>query len=124
MAQALKEKVLQVGLLEQEVRQLRLLLALQQALIPNSKPASADTPLQEEDEQGHQAEDHQVEDHHQEDLEVRVAIHLEHQDLPHQYPLSKLANNQSPEQPMSNPWEDYHKSFLETVFLQTTSSKK
>jgi len=43
MAQALKEKVRQVGLLEQEIRQLRLLLELQQVLIPNSRPVSADT---------------------------------------------------------------------------------
>jgi len=78
MAQALKEKALQVGLLEQEVRQLRLLLELQQVLIPNSRPALADTPLLEEDDR-----DPQVEDHPQEDLEVWVAIHPEHQDLPH-----------------------------------------
>jgi len=57
MAQALKEKALEVALLEQEVQQLRLLLELQQALIPNSKPASADTPLLEEDDQDHPVED-------------------------------------------------------------------
>jgi len=53
MAQALKEKALEVALLEQEIRQLRLLLELQQALIPNSKPALADTPFLEEDDQDH-----------------------------------------------------------------------
>jgi len=138
MAQALKEKALQVGLLEQEVQQLQLLLALQQALIPNSKvqqlqlllalqqalipnskPVSADTPLLEEDD----PEDPQVEDQ-QEDLEVWVAIHPEHQDLLHQYLPSKMANNPLLEQQTSSLWEDHHKSFLETAFLPTTSSRK
>jgi len=95
MAQALKEKALEVALLEQEVRQLWLLLGLQQALIPNLKPASVNTPLLEEDDQDPPVEDPQVEDHHQEDLEVRVAIHPEHQHLPHQYPLPKEVNNLS-----------------------------
>jgi len=45
----------------------------------------ADTPLLEEDNQDHLVEDPRVEDHPQEDLEVWVAIHLEHQHLPHQY---------------------------------------
>ena len=63
MAQALKEKAQQVALLEQEVWQLQLLLALQQALIPNSKPVLADTLPQEEDNQDYQAEDPWVEDH-------------------------------------------------------------
>jgi len=124
MAQALKEKALEVAILEQEVRQLRLLLELQQALIPNSKPVSADTPLLEEDDQDHPAEDPQVEDHPQEDLEVWVAIHPEHQDLPHQSHRPKQANNLLQEQLMLNLWEDCHKSSLETDFLPTTSSKK
>ena len=119
MAQALKEKALEVALLEQEIRQLQLLLELHKALIPNSKPASATTPLREEED----LEDHQVEDH-QEDLEVWAAIHPEHQDLPH-WPLQpQVANNLLLEQQTSSPWEDYHKSFLETAFLQMTSSKK
>jgi len=58
MAQALKEKVQQVGLLEQEIWQLRLLLGLQQVLIPNSRPVSADTLRQVEDALAHPAEDH------------------------------------------------------------------
>jgi len=123
MAQALKEKALQVGILEQEVQQLQLLLALQQALIPNSKPALADTPPQKED----NLEDLQVEveeGDHQEDLEVRVAICPEPQDLLYQYPPFKADNNPSLEQPMSSLWEDYHKSFLETAFLPMTSLKK
>ena len=119
MAQALKEKVLQVGLLEQEVRQLRLLLELQQALIPNSKPASVDTLHREEDALGRQAEDHPLED-----LEVREETHRDHQGLPHPYLLPKVVSNPSLEPPMSNPWEDYHKSSLATIFSQTTSSKK
>ena len=123
MAQALKEKALQVGILEQEVWQLRLLLALQQALIPNSKPVSANTLLQVEDDQDHPAENHPVEGH-LEDLEVWEAILPEHQDLLHQCPLPKEANNQLPEELMLNPWEDYHKSFLETTFLLTILSKK
>jgi len=85
MAQALKEKALEVALLEQKVRQLQLLLELQQALIPISKPVSADTPPLVEDDQDHPVEDPQVEDHPQEDLEVQVATHPEHQDLLHQY---------------------------------------
>jgi len=117
MAQTLKEKALEVALLEQEVQQP--LWALQQALIPNSKLVLADILLWEEDER-----DHQVEDHLQEDLEVWVAIHLEHQGLPHQYPLPKVDNNQLPKLPMLNPWEDYHRSFPETAFLPTTLSKK
>jgi len=124
MAQALKEKALEVALLEQEVRQLRLLLELQQVLIPNSRPALADTPLQKEDNRDHQAEDPQVEGHRQEDLEVQEAIHLEHQHLPHQYPLPKEVNNLLHEQLMSNLWEDCCKSLPETVSSQTTSSKK
>ena len=119
MAQALKEKVLEVALLEQEVRQLRLLLELQQALIPNLKPPSADTPLLEEDDQGPW-----VEDHPQEDLEVRVAIHPEHQYLLHQYPLPKEVNNPSHGQLMSNLWEDCCKSSPEIASLQMTSLKK
>jgi len=90
MAQALKEKALEVALLEQEVWQLQLLLELQQALIPNSKPALADTLHQEEDDQDHPVEDPQVEDHHQEDLEVWAAIRPEHQDLLHQYCYSSF----------------------------------
>jgi len=124
MAQALKEKALEVALLEQEVRQLWLLLELQQVLIPNSKPALADTPLLEEDDQDCPVEDPQVEDHHQEDLGVRVATHPEHQDLPHHYPLPKVVNNPSHEQLMSNLWEDCRKSSPETVLSQTTLSKK
>ena len=124
MAQALKEKALQVGLLEQEIRQLRLLLELQQALIPNSKPVSADTPLLEEDDQDRPAEDPQVEDHPQEDLEVQVATHPEGQYLPHQYHHPKQVNNLLQEQLMLNLWEDCHKSSLETDSLPTTSSKK
>ena len=58
MAQALKEKVRQVGLLEQEIQQLRLLLELQQVLIQNSRPVSADTPRRVEDALAHPAEDH------------------------------------------------------------------
>jgi len=98
MAQALKEKALEVALLEQEVRQLRLLLELQQALIPSSEPVLADTPLLVEDDWDHPVENPQVEDHPQEDLEVQVVIHPEHQDLPHQYPRSKEANNPLQEQ--------------------------
>jgi len=124
MVQALKEKALEVALLEQEIQQLQLLLELQQALIPNSRPALADTPLLEEDDQDHPAEDPQVEDHYQEDLEVRAAIHPEHQHLLHQYPLPKEVNNPSHEQLMSNLWEDCRKSSPETASLQTTSSKK
>jgi len=124
MAQALKEKALEVALLEQEIRQLRLLLELQQALIPNLKPPSANTPLLEEDNQDHLVGDPQVEDHHQEDLEVRVAIHPEHQHLPHQYPPPKEVNNPLHEQLMSNLWEDCHKSSPETASSQMTSSKK
>jgi len=101
MAQALKEKAWEVALLEQEIRQLRLLLELQQALIPNSKPALADNPLLEEDDRDHPVEDPRVEDH-LEDLEVWVAIHPEHQYLPHKDPQSKEANNLSQEQLMLN----------------------
>jgi len=124
MAQALKEKALEVALLEQEVRQLRLLLELQQALIPNSKPALADTPLLEEDDQDHPAEDPRVEDHPQEDLEVRVAIRPEHQYLLHKDPQSKEANNLLQEQLMLNLWEDCRRSSQETVSLPMISSKK
>jgi len=124
MAQALKEKALQVGLLEQEIRQLRLLLALQQALIPNSKPVSADTLRRVEDALAHPVEGHLAEDPLQEDLEVREEAHPEHQGLPHPYHPPKAVSNPSLELPMSNPWEDYRKSFLATDSLQTTSSKK
>jgi len=124
MAQALKEKAREVALLEQEVRQLRLLLELQQALIPNLKPVLANTPLLEEDDQDHPVEDHQVEDHPQEDLEVRVAVCLEHQYLPHKDHQSKEANNLSQEQLMLNLWEDCRKSSQETALSQMTLSKK
>ena len=119
MAQALKEKALEVALLEQEVQQLRLLLELQQVLIPNSKPALAVTPPLVEDDQ-----DHPVEDHLQEDLEVRVAIYPEHQDLLHQHPKAKEVNNLLQEWLMSSLWEDCRKSSQEIALLQTTSSKK
>jgi len=124
MAQALKEKALEVALLEQEIQQLRLILELQQALIPNLKQASADTPLLVEDDQDHPVEDPQVEDHPQEDLEVWVAIHLEHQDLLHQYPLPKVVNNLLQEQLMSNLWEDCRRSSQEIASLRMTLSRK
>ena len=53
-------------------------------LIPSSKPPLADTPPQEEDNlEDLQVEEEEEEEVHREDLEVRVAIHPEHQDLLH-----------------------------------------
>ena len=59
-----------------------------------------------------------MEDHPQEDLEVRAAIHPEHQYLPRQDPQSKEANNPLQEQLMLNLWEDCHKSSQETALSQ------
>jgi len=82
MAQALKEKALQIGILEQEVQQLQLLLELHKVLILNSKQVLGVTPLLkgEADLEDPQVVEEEEEDH-QEDLGVQVAIHLEHQDL-------------------------------------------
>ena len=65
-----------------------------------------------------------MEDRQPEDLEVQEETHPEGQGLPHPYHPPKAVNNPSLELPMSNPWEDYHKSSLATTSLQTTSLKK